>query len=309
MTPPTHSSGIETEEVTLLVFHVGKYRLGINLAKVREISPILPLKAVPNSHLVIPGLFELRGRLIPAVSLRLWLDQLKEYPPTARIIVAEFMAIHTGFIVDSVEGILRLQWSDIEPPDRIKHYSHEVLGIIRDPGSDRLITMIDYENIVLTINPEVFLSPNHESKSSKHLLEKRRTKSVWVIDDSRTIRDFLKHHLKEHDYSNIVFFENGKHALETLLTLKKAKKTRATEDETYRVDIIITDIEMPVMDAYTFIKTIKEDEVLRTIPVILFSSLIATSNKLKGELVQADAQLSKSDSSSLVSLMDRLVFR
>lgn len=80
-------------------------------------------------------------------------------------------------------------------------------------------------------------------------------------------------------------------------------------DETHRVDIIITDIEMPVMDAYTFIKTIKEDEVLRGIPVILFSSLIAAGNKLKGELVQADAQLSKSDSSSLVSLMDRLVFR
>lgn len=81
---------------------------------------------------------------------------------------------------------------DIEPPERIKHYSREVLGIVKDPHSNRLITMIDYENIVLTVNPEVFLPQTQNSRSSKRLMEKRNTKSVWVIDDSRTIRDFLK---------------------------------------------------------------------------------------------------------------------
>jgi two-component system chemotaxis response regulator CheV len=298
-----------SREISILVFHVGPYRLGINLAKVREITRLLPVKSVPYSHPVVTGLFELRNRLIPLICLSRWLD-VDEEEDAARIIIAEFLGLRVGFRVGQVEGIFRLQWQDIEPPERIKRFSSEILGTVKSGQDKKLINLIDYETIVLTVNPEIIMPDSAGPQASQRLRDKRKTKAVWVIEDSKTIRDFLKNHLKENGYSNIVFFENGKHALETLSTFKKdPRRGNGQDGQDNRVDIIISDIEMPVMNAYTFIKTIKEDKRFKMIPVVLFSSLISPESRLKGELVEADAQLSKSDSARLVSLLDRLAFR
>jgi two-component system chemotaxis response regulator CheV len=298
-------AGFETREIGILVYDAADYRLGINLCKVREITRMLPLKPVPYSHHAIQGVFELRDRLVPAINLRTWLQADNKYPDSAKIILAEFLGLRVGFLVDGVDGIHRLRWQDIEPPERIKRFSREILGTVKLDG--QIINMIDYEHIVLAINPDIIPHQAREKKKSRGLIEKRKTRSIWIVEDSNTVRDFLKNYLKEHAYTNIVFFENGKHALDTLSVLKRKKQLK--KDETERVDVIITDIEMPVMDGYTFVKTLKEDEFLKTIPVILFSSFISPENKLKGEIVDADAQLSKADSSSLVHLMDRFIFR
>ena len=316
-------TGSQEKEVALLVFITGPYRLGINLAKVREITRILPLKKVPYSHPVIKGVFELRQQLIPTVNLRAWLKISSPYPEQAKIIIARFLGLTIGFLVDRVVGIQRLSWSDINPPGQLQRLSPDVLGTVNidspeKEGSQSIITLIDYERIVLTVNPDLILASTSAQKRSQHLKEKRKTKSIWIIEDSRTVRDFLLHHLQENDYIGILFFENGKHALEMLESLKQKRRRRPdTSNQVEKpiheviyeqVDIIISDIEMPVMDAYTFIKQVKQDETFKKIPIILFSSLISAEHKLKGELAEADAQLSKSESDNLVPLLDRLLF-
>lgn len=299
------SGDLGSKEIGILIYDTGDYRLGINLGKVREITRLLPVKTVPYAHPVVEGVFELRRQLTPALNLRSWLDVGGKYPDSAKIIIAEFLGLRVGFIVDNVDRIYRLQWKDIHPPERIKRFSKEVLGTVKI--DNRIINLIDYENIVLTINPEVIPRETGAGKDSRKLVEKRKTKSVWILEDSATIRDFLKNYLKEHGYTNIIFFENGKHALETLEVFKRRRNV--TGDETERVDLIITDIEMPEMNGYSFIKTVKEDNALKSIPVILFSSFISSEHKLRGDMVNADAQLSKSDSSNLVHLMDRFIFK
>jgi two-component system chemotaxis response regulator CheV len=61
------------------------------------------------------------------------------------------------------------------------------------------------------------------------------------------------------------------------------------------VDLIISDIEMPLMDGFSLTKNIKEDPVLRKLPVILYSSIITNELRHKGESVGADMQISKPD--------------
>lgn len=304
------------KEISVLVFHAGQYRLGINLAKVREITRLPKVKTVPYSHPVVAGVFELRGGLIPLIRLDRWLDpdgqeqQDEQSLLVSRVIIAEFLGLNVGFQVGLVEGIRRLDWNGIEPPERIKHFSADILGTVKSCDDGMLINLIDYENIVLTVNPEIILPDSGTVERSERLKEKRKSKAIWVIEDSHTVRDFLKHHLKDNGYTDIVFFENGKHALETLTILKKEKRSKsAAGNSENHVDLIISDIEMPVMNAFEFIKTIKIDPFFKTIPVVLFSSLLSPESRLKGELVEADAQLSKSDSARLVPLIDRLVFR
>lgn len=102
-------------------------------------------------------------------------------------------------------------------------------------------------------------------------------------------------------YSNIINFNNGKEAWEYL------SEIRDDDDFDDKAALLITDIEMPEMDGHRLTKLVKEDEVMKRLPVIIFSSLINQEMRLKGEQLGANEQLSKPEIGRLVMVMDRLL--
>ena len=98
--------------------------------------------------------------------------------------------------------------------------------------------------------------------------------------------------------------DNGQEAWDFL------KEAKASGDPIKNhVSCVVTDIEMPQMDGHHLTKLIKEDEALKQLPVILFSSLINEEMRHKGEMVGADAQITKPEIANLVTLIDRLVLK
>ena len=75
------------------------------------------------------------------------------------------------------------------------------------------------------------------------------------------------------------------------------------------VKCIITDIEMPLMDGHRLTKLVKTDNDLKSIPVVIFSSLINEQMRLKGESLGADVQLSKPEIGLLVQEIDKLLLK
>jgi two-component system chemotaxis response regulator CheV len=73
------------------------------------------------------------------------------------------------------------------------------------------------------------------------------------------------------------------------------------------VHLIITDIEMPLMDGHRLTKLVKDDDTLKGIPVVIFSSLINEEIRRKGESLGADAQLTKPEIGNLVDTIDELI--
>lgn len=73
--------------------------------------------------------------------------------------------------------------------------------------------------------------------------------------------------------------------------------------------LLITDIEMPLMDGHRLTKLVKSDESTSQIPVIIFSSLVNEEMRRKGEDLGADAQLSKPEIGNLVKVIDKLLER
>ena len=63
---------------------------------------------------------------------------------------------------------------------------------------------------------------------------------------------------------------------------------------------------MPMMDGHRLTKLVKEDPKLKTIPIILFSSLINDAMRQKGKSLGADEQISKPEIARLVEIIDRL---
>ncbi|MDU2852121.1 MAG: response regulator, partial [Clostridium sp.] len=104
-------------------------------------------------------------------------------------------------------------------------------------------------------------------------------------------------------FTNMKIFDDGEQALDYLEGLKKDLGKSFVKE----VQLLITDIEMPQMDGLTLTRKVKEDEVLKRLPVIIFSSLITDDLRHKGESVGADAQLSKPEIEELIGVVDQLL--
>jgi chemotaxis protein histidine kinase CheA len=60
-----------------------------------------------------------------------------------------------------------------------------------------------------------------------------------------------------------------------------------------KVAMVLTDLEMPEMDGFTLTRQMKEDDVLRTVPVVIHSSLSGSANESHANRVGADGYVAK----------------
>lgn len=273
---------------------------GINVAKVLEITR-MPEKmhtAFGRQNSKIVGAFELRGQVLPLVSLSNCLnvvchDKVNE---NQKVIITEFNNMQNGFVVSGVTRIHRINWDQIDSPSEILFESGGSCFTGTIKMDDRLIVMLDMENIIHEINPS--LSLDFQNKKLKGSGNKKNIKLLFV-DDSSTIRKTLFKGLEELGY-DITLAINGKEAW-NILSNKNGGNIQS------KFDMVISDIEMPQMDGFTLTKNIKNSNELSKIPVILFSSLITDKILHKGNSVGADAQISKPDVAKLDNEINRLL--
>jgi two-component system chemotaxis response regulator CheV len=107
--------------------------------------------------------------------------------------------------------------------------------------------------------------------------------------------------LKKAGYERLIVTANGQEAWDKLREFKEQGNVKD------KVHCIITDIEMPKMDGHRLTKLVKTDDELKSIPLIIFSSLVNEEMKRKGESLGADAQLTKPEIGMLVDAIDRLI--
>ncbi|MFA6596733.1 MAG: chemotaxis protein CheW [Ignavibacteriaceae bacterium] len=142
----------ETMELLQLVsFFIGDEEFGVDILYVQEINRMSQVTKVPNAPDFVNGVINLRGRVIPVIDLRLKFGMPKKEPDkNTRIIVMEVSGKTVGFIVDSVNEVLRISKDVTEPPPEL------AMGInseyIKSVGKleDRLLILIDLEKILST---------------------------------------------------------------------------------------------------------------------------------------------------------------
>ncbi|HJH11491.1 MAG TPA: chemotaxis protein [Metalysinibacillus jejuensis] len=290
-----------TNELEIVEFDVANNKFGINVIKVKEIIQPIPVIFVPHAHEHVEGIIQLRGEVLPVV------DMLKvlgikdvERSPQQKYIVAEFNKQRVVFHVDNVTQIHRISWDQIEKPsDMYQGGASQVIGVIKQ--NDQMILLLDFERIMLEINPDSGISVESVKKLGKR---DRSDKKIVVAEDSPLLRKLLHDTLSEAGYGNVDFFENGRDAYNYLETLVKADPNK---DITQHVQMIITDIEMPQMDGHHLTRKIKEHPDLAVLPVIIFSSLITDDLRHKGERVGAEDQISKPEIAELILRIDQLI--
>ena len=124
-----------------------------------------------------------------------------------------------------------------------------------------------------------------------------------IAEDSILLQKMIDDSLQRAGFTNVKNFNNGKEAWDYLASV------RGDSDLYDKVNLVITDIEMPEMDGHRLTKLIKEDSRLKVLPVVIFSSLINEQMRIKGEELGADEQLTKPEIGNLVHVIDRLLER
>ncbi|MCO1601315.1 chemotaxis protein CheW [Desulfosporosinus nitroreducens] len=136
-------------EEQLVTFSLGSEEFGVDIMRVQEIIRIPPITRVPKASEYVEGVINLRGNVIPVISLRTRFGMTRvEETDLSRIIVLQVQTKVFGIRVDAVTEVLRLESEAIEPPPPI------TLGMdaqfIRGVGKigERLLILLDLDHIM-----------------------------------------------------------------------------------------------------------------------------------------------------------------
>lgn len=311
-------------------------RYGVNVAKVREVVRMPQINPLASSIPGVAGVFELRGIPIPAINLAVALgDAQAPVKPAQQIIVTEFSLKRAGFIVRTTERIRRVAWEKVLPPTADRHTCINGMTLVEN---NEFLFILDLERILIEIearggfhkknNVQAMQNPSDPDlsggaplfqgiggagvpttesgrlssfESSEETFDRSDSEKthILLIDDSDIILRNARIYLEKEGY-RVSVASNG---LMAKGMLEEFVEQGSASD---KIDVIVTDVEMPKMDGLTLTKWIKEHPTLSLIPVILHTSLSGNANMESGRIVGANAYVVKNDIQMLLGLIKEI---
>jgi two-component system chemotaxis response regulator CheV len=268
----------------LLLFRLaGRQLYGINVFKVREVIQCPRLTHVPNARSIVRGIAKLRGQTIPIIDLGMAIGGLGiEDISKSYVVVAEYNRSINGFLVHGVERIINMNWQEIMSPPKGSGRNTYMTAVTK--VDDKLVEIIDVEKVLSDIAGFAVMKADTDYGIAKHGEKPLR---VLVADDSSVARKQIQRTLEQLGIETIMT-EDGRQALNLL------QKWIADNGNVFEhIDLVISDIEMPSMDGYTLTAEIRKHPGLRSLYVILHTSLSGIFNQAMVEKVGADFFVSK----------------
>lgn len=164
-----NTGNMHSNMIQLVTFSIQNDEFAVHISEVQEINKLISITHVPRAPKFVEGVINLRGQMVPVISLRERFNRPKiDYDKTTRIIVIHIDGKRIGLIVDAVSEVLRL------PPTSLKPAPVEVVG--EDAGfvkeiaewNDRLIIVLNLQ-LVLS-HDEVDDIPSIQSIIQKNTL-------------------------------------------------------------------------------------------------------------------------------------------
>lgn len=141
----------------LVTFVLGDEEYCVDVLKVREIIRLPEVTRVPNTQHYVEGVINLRGKVIPVMSMRrrFGLGE-QEYDSRTRIMVMELDGELMGFLVDAVSEVIRVMPDEIKPPPSIVSSGVDqecMAGVINQ--EERLLILLELGKIA---TPDAFVA-------------------------------------------------------------------------------------------------------------------------------------------------------
>jgi two-component system chemotaxis response regulator CheV len=277
----------------LLLFRLGgRQRFGINVFKVQEVIQCPPLTSVPQSHPVVLGIANMRGKTIAIMDLARAIGATPTEDHRDKfVIITEYNCKVQGFLVDSVDHIVNMNWEEILPPPKGAAQGSYMTAVTQ--VDDELVQIIDVEKVLQEV-------VGGDVDVSEGVIEERTTEvpqHVLMVDDSSVARNQVTRVLAQMgvEYTTA---NDGQQALDQLLAWVDEGK-----DIENWLALIISDVEMPRLDGYSLTKSIREHPQLANLHVILHTSLSGVFNSAMVEKVGANDFLPKWEPDTLAMMV------
>jgi two-component system chemotaxis response regulator CheV len=298
-----------TNKLEILLFTLGedhrsgrRETFGINVFKVREVMRTPEITAAPEMPDAVKGMVSLRGVLVPVVDLAKYAG-IGEESARDIMIVTEYNGHTQGFLVEAVDTILRLDWSQMRvPPDMLVAHMGGLVTAVTELADNRLVMLLDVEKVLSeTTRYDEDMLIYKEIKP----IDDAENCMVVFADDSSIARKQIMQTLDTMGVRYIGAI-NGRKAWEEL---KKIADSAASAGQKVSdvLSLVLTDVEMPEMDGYILTRHIKSDSRFAGVPVVMHSSLSGMSNQQLGLSVGVDEYVPKFEPLRLSQTLRRLI--
>nr|WP_246491033.1 chemotaxis protein [Chitinivorax tropicus] len=299
-----------TNKLEILLFTLGldertnrRENFGINVFKVREVMRTPEITRAPDMPPSVEGMVSLRGALVPVVDLAKYSGVQTTAKPEI-MIVTEYNGHTQGFLVEAVDTILRLDWSSMRvPPEMLQKEMGGLVTAVTELEGGKLIMMMDVERVLAETSPRGEEDIHLNTIKSQAV----RGKTIFFADDSMIARKQIAKTLDVMGINHMSAI-NGRKAWEELQRIAN-KCESLGELVSHKIDLILTDIEMPEMDGYMLTKMIKSDTRFQGIPILMHSSLSGQSNQKLGQSVGVDGYVTKFEPQKLSEAVTKMLIK
>ncbi len=251
------SMGDREETQFILIFDVGEESFALPLALIARLDKIKAesLQIIGGKEVVL-----YKNKIIPIVRLENYLPiQSPSFQEEYNILFFterdKTCAILCSRIVDTLETTLEVDTTLYTQPGIL---GHRIIN-------NKTVLFLDIYKIIEMYDPEWFIIKREEGELGPI--------TILLAEDSPFFINMIKNYLTQAGFE-VEVAENGEVALNKIKSGLK-------------VDFIISDIEMPVMDGITFIKEVRQIPEYKNIPIMALTSL--TGEDIKRKVFEAGA--------------------
>lgn len=284
----------------IMVFQLNdKTYYGINISKIKSIEDYRKYKLVKNSinndgnREIIEGFIQYQGEIIPFLNIEKWLGMYREEHKYVVTIVAEFNRKTISFPIYEIENIYNISIENLQTSSVNKSFV-TYSTIISVNGEDVTCLILDVEQLLVDtfgVDDEL-----ERDRGANFGLDRE----ILFAEDSKSARFIIEEIMKKTDLKYKIFVD-GEEIVRYLFEL--------SDKDLDRVGIVVTDLEMPKLDGYQVISTIKSSDRLKYIPIIVNSSMSNSGVKRKVDSLGAVGFIAKTDADELLAQIDKNILR
>jgi two-component system chemotaxis response regulator CheV len=267
----------------LAVFYTGHNNIyAINIAKIKAfiITEEVTISDTPTDTDIVTGIATIRGEPVTLINLDIWLGHdalpIESYK---LIIFCEFNGKQVGFLVKDMINIVEKTTDELKNSEeqnaKVTYTTYvDINGkseLCTVFNAEQLLVDIGWVNVGTTLLEKVVNTPVNSEKK------------ILIAEDSAVAREVLQQFCIR-ARANYEIFVNGDELIKELQNI-----------DPQTVGLVITDIEMPVIDGYQVTQYIKENAQYSHIPVIVNSSMTTEAVKGKMRSIGVDEFVAKGD--------------
>lgn len=132
-----------------VTFSIYTQKYAIDIYYTEEVMPMLPYLEIPHSYDFVDGVVDIRGEIIPVISLRKKFGISEENKGRSYLVIVKIGEKKYGLKVDTVEGVIDVTENEISSSQELGEISSEYITSVIRKGSD-LFIVVDVKKLIET---------------------------------------------------------------------------------------------------------------------------------------------------------------